>query len=63
VAHVRNPLRDFAALDGVVQEEVLKREVLEAVVRGRDAVLEDRRGGVRQLDRDECEKDEARRPE
>jgi hypothetical protein len=61
VAHVRNPLRDAAALRGVVQEEVLKREVLKAVVPCRRPVLQDRCGRVRQLNRDEREKDEARR--
>ena len=61
VAHVRNPLRDAAALRGVVQEEVLKREVLKTVVPGRRPVLQDRGGRVRHLNRDEREKDEAGR--
>jgi len=59
VAHVRNPLRDAAALRRVVQEEVLKREVLKAVMPGRRPVLQDRSGRVRQLNRDKREKDEA----
>jgi len=35
LGHVRNPLRDFMRLDRVVQEEVLQREVLKAVMPAR----------------------------
>jgi hypothetical protein len=61
VAHVRNPLRDASALRGVVQEEVLKREVLEAVMSRGYPVLQDRGRRVRELEGDECEEDERRR--
>jgi hypothetical protein len=60
VAHVRNPLRDASTLRGVVQEEVLKREVLEAVMCRRRPVLQDRSGRVRELERDEGEEGEGR---
>jgi len=63
VAHIRNPLRDASALRGVVQEEVLKGEVLEPVMRRGRPVLQDRGGGVRELEGDECEEDEPGGPE
>ena len=62
LAHVRDPLGQLAALDRVVQEEVLKREVLEPVVcRGRTVLQTIGGDRVRELDCDECEEGEARR--
>jgi hypothetical protein len=60
VAHVRDPLRDASALRGVVQEEVLKREVLEAVMRRGRPMLQDRGDRVRELEAGEREEDEGR---
>jgi hypothetical protein len=60
VAHVRDPLRDAAALRGVVQEEVLKGEVLEAVMRRGRTMLQDRGSRVRQFKGDQGEEGAAR---
>jgi hypothetical protein len=48
-------------LDRVVQEEILQREVLKSVVAAGHAMQQDGRCGVRGLESDDTEEEQARR--